>query len=80
MFEYHWNEDLDGYASFEENERIEISEFRVVDNGGGSLLRVLNNSHNQVKLNEFDQVPEFNYDPYVKSRTAGLIKVAKENN
>ena len=76
-FEYHWNEDIDGNSEFKENARIELAEFREVESGSGGLLRGWNINQSQVNLNEFDEIPEFNFDPFLKTRTAGLQRVAK---
>ena len=77
-FEYHWNEDFDNNAEFKENARIELSEFRPVDNDGG-LLRTWNVNQNHVNLDKFDEIPDFDFDPFIKARTTGLQRVAKEH-
>ena len=58
--------------------RWEMIADRDADNCDGSFLQSLINNKETVKINNFNNVSDFNYDPYVKSRTYGLQRILKE--
>lgn len=76
--EFRWNT-APGYENDLEGQfRWEMIADRDADNCDGSFLQSLINNKETVKINNFNNVSDFNYDPYVKSRTYGLQRILKE--
>ena len=76
--EFRWNT-APGYENDLEGQfRWEMIADRDADNCDDSFLQSLINNKETVKINNFNNVSDFNYDPYVKSRTYGLQRILKE--
>jgi hypothetical protein len=57
--------------------RIELSTFKETQSGG--LFRQLTQPVSQLDLDEFETIPEFNYDPFLPSHPAGIQTIELGN-
>ncbi len=79
--EFRWNT-APGYENELEGQfRWEMIANRDInDDCNEGFLHSLINNKESVKINSFNNVSDFNYEPYVKSRTYGLQRILKEEN
>ena len=78
--EFRWNT-APGYENdLEGRFRWEMIADRDMDDCGSNFLQSLINDKETVRINNFNNVSDFNYDPHVKSRTYGLQRIVKEGN
>tara|TARA_Y100000768_G_scaffold326789_1_gene264232 strand:- start:7587 stop:11330 length:3744 start_codon:yes stop_codon:yes gene_type:complete len=77
--EFRWNT-APGYENDLEGQfRWEMVADRDADNcDEAGFLQSLINNKESVRINSFNGVSDFNYDPYIKSRTYGLQRIFKE--
>ena len=80
--EFRWNT-APGYENDLEGQyRWEMIVDRDVDSDcpEENFLQSLVNSKEPISINQFDNISDFNYDPYNKARTYGLQRILKERN
>ena len=76
--EFRWNT-APGYENdLEGRFRWEMIADRDIDDCESNFLQSLINNKETVRINNFNNVSDFNYDPHVKSRTYGLQRIIKE--
>ena len=78
--EFRWNVEPGSAESFEGRYRWEMIKDREVvgDCDGGTLLQTLIGNKEIIRINEFNQIDQFNYDPYKKTRTYGMQRITSE--
>ena len=76
--EFRWNT-APGYENdLEGRFRWEMIADRDMDDCESNFLQSLINDKETVRVNNFSNVSDFNYDPHVRSRTYGLQRIVKE--
>lgn len=78
---YRWNQaPWSSEHEWIEHSKIELAEFRQLDNSGGGLMRNLFGTSRSVRLDRLEFESELNHDPYQVKRTAGFQRVSIPTN